>query len=553
MSLPFEADSVTGLGCIEKVASDLIDSRRQVRPVTANTGTVNERGERFREPTHPTPGECMTGVAQLTNSTRQWLIAGLVIVAIIVGLQDTFATMLRHWVEIDTYNHCLLIAPISAWLIWQRRRVLATIQPKVSLIGLMVIVVTIAIWSIGAIASLTIVQDISAVVLIPLTVWAILGTSMVRPILFPLGYLLFLVPFGGFLIPLLMDFTADTTVMAVRASGVPIYHDGLFFEIPNGSFKIIEACSGIRMLTAGVAVGVLFAYLNFRSMRRRAVFLVGAIALMLIANWIRAYIVVMVAHFSGMELVADHVWLGYVIFAVVIIIMLWIGSRYSDIDEIIDTGLGDETDSKSADVPGILGGHLIVAGMIVGVVALAPPLVSAVTQRAAQVTDVPVASLSASSGVWSGPMPAPDDWSPVFYGDFLTQSGHYVGPTAAVDVYILSYRQFTAQSELINENNRLFDPQRWILIGRTNGSADSFDYVETEIRAPNGHSRLVRHWYVIDGRAVRNRVVIKLIELRNTLIGRPTAAGLIAVSTRFDGDVVQASRILDGFMTEFTR
>lgn len=496
----------------------------------------------------------MTGHDRLSGSQRLWLVAGIVIAAIIVALQDSFVAMLRLWVEIDTFNHCLLIAPASVWLVWHQRHVLATAAPSISLTGLVVVVLVAGIWTLGAIANAAVVQDFAAVGLIPFSIWTILGTRVARTIMFPLGYLFFLVPFGGFLIPPLMEFTADMTVAAVRASGVAIYHDGLYFEIPNGSFKIIEACSGIRMLLAGVAVGALFAYLNFHSWRRRTLFMVGVVVLAIVANWIRAYIVVMVAYFSGMDLVADHVWLGYVVFAIIIAVMLWGGSRFTD----IDAAAGRHTVPGWSAAPGTLGGTLVTAFVIVGVVASAPSLASAVTKRAAQTINLPAANLPVSPDNWSGPGPLPDDWFPRFAGDTTTQAGHYVGPAAAVDMYIISYRSLSQQSELINETNRIFDPERWMLIGETKGVADSaagepLAYIETEIRGPTGTRRLVRHWYVVDGRPHRSRMAVKLIELVNTLTGRPTPAGVVAVSTRFGDEAQEAARVLDEFMAEAIR
>ena len=41
--------------------------------------------------------------------------------------------------------------------------------------------------------------------------------------MFPLGFLFFAVPFGDFLLPVLMQWTADFTVLALRATGIPVY------------------------------------------------------------------------------------------------------------------------------------------------------------------------------------------------------------------------------------------------------------------------------------------------------------------------------------------
>jgi exosortase A len=498
----------------------------------------------------------MTGHDQPSSPQKLWLVAGIVIVVIIFALQDTFAAMFRLWIEIDTFNHCLLIAPISAWLIWRQRHVLATIEPSVSLTGLIMVALVAGIWMLGAVASIAVVQDFAAIGLIPLSIWGILGTLTVRAILFPLGYLLFLVPFGEFLIPPLMEFTAEMTVAAVRLSGVAIYQDGLYFAIPNGSFRIIEACSGIRMLMAGVAVGALFAYLNFRSWRRRVLFLLGVVFLAIIANWVRAYIIVMVAHFSGMDLVADHVWLGYVVFAIVITIMLWVGSRYSDIDRDIEI----DSDVTPEPSPGssTFGGALIGAGVIVAVVVSAPLFATTVMERAAQTINHPVASLPGGHVGWSGPGALVDDWQPEFQGDLMTQAGRYQGEAAAVDMYIISYQSLSQQSELINATNRIFNPEKWMLISETSGAADSaagesIAYFETEIQDFAGIKRLVRHWYVVDGVPYNSRITVKLIELSNTLAGRPTAVGVVAVSTRFDGNAEQAARVLDTFLVETIR
>lgn len=501
----------------------------------------------------------MTGVPQPAALLRLWLVAGAILMAIVIALSDSFAAMLRLWIEIDNFNHCLLIAPISGWLIWRQRDALSRIAPSVSYAGLAAVALAAVIWTLGATANLAVVQNFAAVGLIPLSVWAVLGSPVARTIMFPLGYLFFLVPFGDFLVPPLMDFTADMTVLAVRASGVAVYRDGLYLEIPNGSFRVIEACSGIRMLIAAVAVGALIAYLNFRSFARRAVFMIGVFALAIVANWVRAYSVVMVAHFSGMELIADHVWLGYVVFGIVIVILLALGARYSDL------GAGQ------ADVPAVdadarppartaAGGTLVAAVVIIGLVVLAPATATVLATRAAAVTHPTSVPLPTATGTWSGPDSWREDWSPRFRGDTATRSGSYRDRdgASAVEVYMIWYRTLSSESELINEDNRMFDRDRWLLLGEQTGAValpagGSLPYVETEILGTDDVKRLIRHWYVIDGRPARNRLAIKLRELRNALLGRPVPTGVVAVSIRFDGETATARRTLDEFIADTFR
>ena len=90
-----------------------------------------------------------------------------------------------------------------------------------------------------------------------LLVWAILGNQAVSALAFPLFFLLFAVPFGEFLLPALMEQTADVLIFALRLTGIPVYREGQFFTLPSGSWSVVEACSGLRSLTALISLGVL--------------------------------------------------------------------------------------------------------------------------------------------------------------------------------------------------------------------------------------------------------------------------------------------------------
>ena len=123
-------------------------------------------------------------------------------------------------------------------------------------------------------------------------------------------------PFGEFLLPVLMEYTANFTVTALRLSGIPVYREGLQFVIPSGSWSVVEACSGVRYLIASFMIGTLFAYLNYRSTRRRLVFMGVSIVVPILANWLRAYMIVMLGHLSGNTIAVgvDHLIYGWLFF-----------------------------------------------------------------------------------------------------------------------------------------------------------------------------------------------------------------------------------------------
>ncbi len=257
---------------------------------------------------------------------------GLLLVAIVLLYRDTFGAMVAIWLRSDTFAHAILVPPITLWLVWRRREALALFTPRPQAWMLLPMALVAALWLLGDLAGVNALTQFCVTALLVLAVPAVLGLPVARAIAFPLGFLFFMVPFGDFLLPLMMEATADFTVAAVSMSGVPVYREGLHFVIPSGSWSVVEACSGVRYLIASFMVGTLFAYLNYSTLKRRLLFCVVAVAVPVLANWLRAYMIVMLGHLSGNTIAVgvDHLIYGWVFFGVVIMLMFMIGSRWSE-------------------------------------------------------------------------------------------------------------------------------------------------------------------------------------------------------------------------------
>jgi exosortase A len=268
--------------------------------------------------------------------TFSWPKACFTLLVAVLGLgviyRETLFGMVSIWWRSETFTHAFLVAPISLWLIWEKRGELARYQPQPSLWLALPLAVLAFIWLLGALAAVNAVTQLAWVLMLILTVPVIIGLPAARQITFPLLFLLFAVPIGEFVMPKFMEWTATMTVLGLRASGVPVYQEGLQFVIPSGHWSVVQACSGVRYLIASFTVGTLFAYLNYRSTMRRVVFVVISLLVPIVANWVRAYIIVMLGHLSGNEIAtgADHLIYGWVFFGVVIMIMFAIGMRWRE-------------------------------------------------------------------------------------------------------------------------------------------------------------------------------------------------------------------------------
>jgi exosortase A len=270
-----------------------------------------------------------------TSTATRWggplLVLGLVLGCLLFLYRDTLIAMVGIWQRSETFAHCFLVPPISLWLIWRDRARLKGLSPRPQPWLLLGLAGLAFFWLLSDMAGVNAATQFAFTALLVLSVPAVLGLRVAREMAFPLGFLFFMVPVGEFLMPQFMEWTADFTVAALQFSGIPVYREGLNFVIPSGSWSVVEACSGIRYMIASFMVGSLFAYLNYSTLRRRLIFCAVSLLVPLVANWLRAYLIVMLGHFSGNTLAVgvDHLIYGWLFFGIVIGIMFMIGARWS--------------------------------------------------------------------------------------------------------------------------------------------------------------------------------------------------------------------------------
>ena len=258
--------------------------------------------------------------------------AALVVLALLAAFWPTAASIESIWRRAETFAHGYVVIPIVLWLVWRKRHALATLPVKPNWPALVIVTGAGFAWMTGNLAGVLGLEHFALYFMLVAALVAVLGLPIAREIAFPLAFLAFAVPFGEFLVPVLIDRTADFTIAAVRASGVPVFREGNHFAIPSGRWSVVEACSGIRYLIASMMVGALYAHLTYRSTRKRVLFFLASIVVPIIANWLRAYMIVMLGHLTNNRLAAgvDHIIYGWVFFGVVMVAMFWIGTYWRD-------------------------------------------------------------------------------------------------------------------------------------------------------------------------------------------------------------------------------
>jgi exosortase A len=379
----------------------------------------------------------------------------LVLGAVLLGYRITVASMVSIWSRSDTFAHAFLVLPLVLWLVWRQRHALASIKPQPCPWMLLPMAGIAFVWLLGDLASINSVTQLAMTALLVLAVPAVLGLRAASALMFPLGFLFFAVPIGEFLLPQLMSWTADFTVLALRASGIPVYREGMRLVIPSGTWSVVEACSGVRYLMASLMVGTLFAYLNYRTARRRWTFVAVAIAVPIVANWVRAYLIVLLGHLSDNKLAAgvDHVVYGWLFFGLVIGLMFAIGSWWGE----PPAGLRIEALEAMVEPrhrPLRFGAFWALALGAVAIV-LAPHLVLHAIGDVAPGEAPKLAALNTLSSGWQPISRAAVDWKPAFENPIAEANSTYVARGQEVGLYVAYYRQQNYQRKLVSSENEL--------------------------------------------------------------------------------------------------
>lgn len=471
--------------------------------------------------------------------------------------RDSLLAMAGIWARSDTYAHGALVPLVSAWLVWRMRARLAVMPPRPSVSAAALMLLVAMLWVVADLVTVNAVTQFAVVALMVLAVPAMLGWPVARALAFPLGFLFFCVPVGDFMVEPLMNWTADITVGALRLTGVPVYREGNLFHIPSGSWSVVEACSGVRYLIASVVVGCLFAYLNYRSLTRRLAFVAFAIAVPIVANWLRAYLIVMLGHLSGNRIAAgvDHLIYGWLFFGLVMLVMFWAGMRWAEADVPRQGAAAPAGEVGGA--PGVPAVRWLPAGVVIMLATTLPWAVASWLEHHRRSGDVVLAAPALADGwqqvAWAGEPPL----SPAFQAPSAWFNQAYEHEGRRVGLYVGYYRGQTYDRKLVSSTNVLVTSQdrRWTVVARGSamvGASPPVTVRAARLSTPgaavlDGTGLTAWQVYWINGTLTASDIAAKLWGAWHGLAGRGDDAAVIVAYT--EGSGAEAEARLNRFLS----
>jgi exosortase A len=532
-------------------------------------------------------------------------------IVVFVGLTYwiSFSSLVELW-QLSDHAYGVVVFPISAFLIWRLRHEITGVEVAPEPRGIIVVLPLLVGWLGSRLAGIQATEHAIVLAMIPATLYALAGSKLTHKLLFPMLFILFATPISDSLVPHLMLITADVSSALLRISGLTVFREGQYISLPGGTFVVADVCSGVRYLTTGVMLALLFSYLTYQSALKRLAFVTLTGVALVLANGIRAYIVMAIASATEFQYLGgrDHIYFGWALFGIVIMLIMWAGTKYADAEHDVSTDMANDESAvhSRSRLPLIVALGLIMlavtvkplhadlgnTGMyvLVAVVALGGVLLTGWRRAGSVIEDLSGAWMDAGRdwrAVGTGlvtvslllsapvaveyiegttsreiappkleslvtcidPKPWQNRWAPKMTDPDYQSSMTFVCSGQPVSVYIAGYASTLQGKELISSSNQLL-PLNWDRYSeaskvRASTEGERMEEInEVVINGPDYHG-LIWYWYQVDGHVATTPLTAKFWQVAVLVLRRPAGGRVVVMETPVIDNVDEARRRLE--------
>jgi exosortase A len=457
--------------------------------------------------------------------------------ALLVLYWQTAASAVAQWHSSSAYSYGYLIAPIALFLIWRERPRLAHEHIRPTAVGVAVTLVFGAVWLLADFLSIAEGRHIALVGMIQGVVLAIVGLRIYRILLFPLSYLWLMVPSGTFLLGPLQRLSHDGAVLMIGASGIPVFAEGTFIQVPEGGFIVEPGCAGLNFLLTALALSLLYGKLTYTSVRARVLCVLTALGVAVVANIARIYLIIVLTQITHrkLDIADDHLLYGWGFFALIMLGMMWLGGRFA------------RPGKTTAPAPEPIGMRPVPAARLSAAVVAAvfaaaiPPSLAAVSLPARPAATA--LAMPDAIGPWKR-TPGTPSWSPAAETGAVRGAASYVWNGVRADVAIAAYpAQGNGHEAASAENQPAAAP--WTEIARDTARIETGSAtipVATAVIRNDGTTRTVLAWYESAGCITASRLRAKICAALVRARGRAAPGAYVAISApRTEGGAADAA------------
>lgn len=483
----------------------------------------------------------MQDVIKLNNANRKIYTQAMILTgAFIFCYIQAISQLVSFWKNSYVYSYGFLIPFISLYLVWLNRKKLNSIRSVPSyFLGSSLILCGLLLYILGNRSGVFVIQSLSIIVTVSGIVVFICGTRFFLAVLFPIAYLLFMIPIWDSLTERLQfpfqNFTAFFAAQLLNLSGIPVYRNSIFLELPNITLEVANVCSGINNLIAVLAIALPLAYITLKSWPRRIILVSGGIVIAALSNGLRVAIMGFLAYYGisatlhGPGHILQAMFVSFVGF-IVLFIGAWILSEKHSKSEI---SLGSATISPEKSNSNMLNsinsrplfftaGILFIVGMYINFFNPSPvPLKYDLKLFPYEIGPYKGADVSADHNI-----------SEMIDSDIAMERIYRTVSGREVNLYI-GYLESQGQGkELVNYKSAKFHDgtSQENIATNTNATVK----INKVLIQKDGSAKVIYFWYDLNGAIIADRYYAKVRTAFDSIIRQRSNGAFIMVSSALD-------------------
>jgi len=270
----------------------------------------------------------MTLLDSLKTEKVQFLIL-LILLAVLY--RSVITDMALDWYQDANYSHGFVVPLISGYFLYEKREELqrAVVEPWWP--GLALVLCGVVQLVVGWLATEFFTMRVSLVVVLAGLTLFFFGKGLFRLMLFPICYLLFMIPlpyivYDAVAFPLKL-FVTKASISFLKLVGVVVLSEGNIIMLPETTLEVADACSGIRSLLSLLALAVAYAFFLRLTPLKRTLLVLSAIPTAIFANSLRVIVTGFLAQYWGARAAEGffHEFAGLAVFGLAMVILVSLG------------------------------------------------------------------------------------------------------------------------------------------------------------------------------------------------------------------------------------
>ncbi len=280
-------------------------------------------------------------LSNLLIQLKKPILVAWIVALLLLGytFKSSLEMMVNTWLTIEEYSHGFFIPVISVYFLWIRRRELAFIEHfKDAWPGFILVIIGLLLGFLGGLTTLKTLEQYAFIITLTGLFTIAFGLRGLRIGMMPLLFLIFMVPFPGFILNNLSSklqlISSWLGVEFIRSCNIMVYLEGNVIDLGTYKLQVVDACSGLRYLFPLASLSFLCAYLFKGPFWQKALIFLSSMPLTIFMNSFRIGVIGVLVDNWGTEMAEGflHDFEGWVVFLLCMVLLfveMWLFSRLS--------------------------------------------------------------------------------------------------------------------------------------------------------------------------------------------------------------------------------